>query len=197
MKRRTLIGGIVATILLSTSIAFQPASATEARAGAGPAAEQVSTVPLYRMYHAGTGINFYTANPARRKNAAANGWSTIGKAGYVFDRKMPGTVPLYMAITDQGAGAIFVYTINFDEVLKLTRKRVWWTEGDGIVCYVAPAQLPGTRPLYRLQRPNIGTIGRSDSFYTTSKAERDSAVSQAQYQLVGTEGYVWSASVTW
>jgi hypothetical protein len=148
------------------------------------------------MYHEGTGINFYTANSKRRGEAIHKGWKTLGKAGYVFDRKMPDTVPLYMAVNDLGAGAFFVYTTNFDEVLKLTQKKGWWTEGNGIVCYVASTQLPGTRPLYRLHRPDISSIGRYDNFYTTSVAERDTAISQWQYTLVGKEGYVWPTPTT-
>src|SRR4051812_8350306 len=196
--RETVIGIVLVICLasvLNVVTGTQPRASERTLIVAEPAVEQVATVPLYRMYSETTGINFYTADSKRRGNAIANGWKTLGKVGYVFDRKMPNTVPLYMAVTDKGAGAIFVYTTNFDEVLKLTQKQGWWTEGNGIVCYVASTQLPGTIPLYRLHRPDMGSTGRNDSFYTTSETERDSAISQAQYKLVGEEGYLWPTPV--
>jgi hypothetical protein len=217
MKRTILFSLVLTGLLLATVLAYQPLISTAARAAVSPPAANVPMVPLFRLYAETTGINFYTADPKRRDSAIASGaWKQIGITGYVFDQKVPDTVPLYMVETDIGFGAIFGYTISFNEVMHLTQKKGWYTEGNGIACYVAATQLPGTLPLYRLYRAKTGTkdsgggffdflagpefktegsdhiVGDFDNFYTTSQAERDSAVANAKYTYLRREGYIWT-----
>lgn len=221
MKRITTLNYVLLALLLGLGVMFQPVHPVGVNAAVEPAAPGVATVPLYRLYAETTGINFYTADPNRRDSAiASGGWKQIGITGYVFNKQVPDTVPLYMIETDIGFGAIFGYTRNLNEAIRLTQKKGWYTEGNGIACYVAATQLPGTLPLYRLSRGKTGSkdsgggffdfiagpefktegsdhiIGDFDNFYTTSKAERDSAVANAKYTYVRPEGYIWTQPTT-
>src|SRR5262249_5611002 len=54
--------------------------------------------------------------------------------------------------------------------------------------YIYAAQAAGTTALYRLFNPTSG-----DHFYTTSAAERDSAVASFGYQNEGIAGYVFAS----
>ena len=217
MKRTKAFSCFLTALFVALSVMFPPVPTVGVNAAAGPPTANARTVPLYRLYAESTGINFYTADPNRRDSAiASGGWKLIGITGYVFDHKEPNTVPLYMVETDIGFGAIFGYTISLNEAVHLTQKKGWYTEGNGIACYVAASQLPGTLPLYRLYRAKTGTkdsggglfdflagpefktegsdhvVGDFDNFYTTSKDERDSAVANAKYTYLRREGYIWT-----
>jgi hypothetical protein len=57
----------------------------------------------------------------------------------------------------------------------------------GIFCYVSPARIPGTIPLYRLYG-----VATTDHFYTTSVSERNDLIARG-YIPEGTVGYVYPA----
>ena len=59
---------------------------------------------------------------------------------------------------------------------------------EGVLGHIAPAELCGAVPLYRLYKGDTGA-----HFYTHSATERDSAVSMYGFQYESIAGYVWLA----
>lgn len=57
---------------------------------------------------------------------------------------------------------------------------------EGVLGYIATSAVCGATPLYRMRHPGSG-----DNFYTTSAAERDSAVGLG-YASIELAGYVWT-----
>ncbi|KAJ6586568.1 hypothetical protein B0H10DRAFT_1961770 [Mycena sp. CBHHK59/15] len=85
----------------------------------GPAArvfltQELSTVPLFRMYSAGATDHFYTLSAAERDNAAANlGYSSEGTAAFIYPTQVCGSVPLFRLYSS--AGTDHFYTTSAAE----------------------------------------------------------------------------------
>ena len=196
MKRYQLIacGALVLSIL---ALAYSTLTQTHT-AAASPA--PVTAVPLYRFYDRNHGFHFYTADPDER--AAMKGdsnWSEEQQEGYVFRQQVPGTLPLYrVGKGGDFGGSEHFYTIDMAQV-KEAAPGGW--KNEGVACYVSPAQIAGTVPLYRLYTfrgfvyPDGSTAREDDQFYTIDGKQKFEAMAQG-YQLVGTEAYVWTQPVT-
>lgn len=92
-------------------------------------------------------------------------------------------VPLYRCWN----GTVHWYTTNQEE------RDGWLASGfndEGIACYVSPAPLPYTVPLYKCML-------YGDMYYATSSAERDAVISQYGFSYQGIEGYVIPANDTY
>lgn len=186
----------------------------------GVAAEDVATVPLYRLFDAKNGINFYTTSRARRTQAISVGWVPVSVVGHCLPRPVAGAVKL-LAVRRERAGVnIFAYSTDLDEVVNLTQNQGWQAENTGIgpvtaepVCWVAPARVvvpgnrfPGTVPLHRLHHPahptrllgggQVAGMADDDSFYTLSEDEMGSAVRDAGYRYVGVAAHLWPSPAT-
>jgi hypothetical protein len=186
--------------------------------------ENVASVPLFRLYSKPSGIHFYTIDPNRKLDAIANGWTPEGTQAYVFNKQVPGTVPLFsLKITVWGSTGhedVFGYTTSEKDRDALLKSPVlasgvcgdsapdgslnskWMLEGNGIACYIASKQLPGTVPLYALYHQKDATgkgyclPSEYDNWYTTSEKEMSNAITSHGYRLVGITGYVWPQPTT-
>jgi hypothetical protein len=184
------------------------------------AAEDVATVPLYRLLDARNGINFYTTSRARRTQAISVGWVPVSVIGHCLPRPVAGAVKLLAARRERAGVNVFVYSTDLDEVVNLTQNHGWQVENTGIgpvtadpVCWVAPARVvvpgnrfPGTVPLHRLYHPahpakllggaEVAAPADDDSFYTLSEDEMGSAVRDAGYRYVGVAAHLWPSPAT-
>jgi hypothetical protein len=95
---------------------------------------------------------------------------------YLYGGAAPGTAPFYRCIMDYG---LHFYTTASN--CETGRGRV-----EGIMGYIATSPACGSVPLYRVYSPST-----FDHFYTTSAAERDSAL-RGGYINEGIAGYVWA-----
>ncbi|MCA1636126.1 MAG: hypothetical protein LC785_16150 [Acidobacteria bacterium] len=234
MKRATLISIALAALMIGLPASYQPIRPVNARAAAGPPVANVSTVPLYRLYAPSTGIHFYTTDVNRRLESMGSGWKSEGVAAHVLNEQAPGTVTLYVLIiwlrfNDVEGNPVFGYTTSEQEKTTLLqapqvpklwggyvyyKKSQWHFDGSGIAGYIAPTQLYGTVPLYRLHHlPEFGPEEENtsslaivntdehkyrkcrpssfDNFYTTSEEEKAKAITDYGYKFVGVVGYVW------
>jgi hypothetical protein len=140
-------------------------------------AQEVATVPLYRVFAHTTGIHFYTTDVNRKLEAVGAGWSSEGTAAFILTQQAPGTVPLYVLQTRVRFGdfktpgeAVFGYVVDPQERDNLLNTpgmssmlcgaetapgsgKAWWYDATGVAGYIAATQLPGTVPLYRLYHP--------------------------------------------
>lgn len=213
-------------ILLLAGVVFSlialPRSARRVTAVTTPVAN-VAAVPLTRLYHKTAGIHFYTIDQNRKLDAIANGWTPEGVQAWVFNKQVPGTVPLFsLKITVWGAGFhedVFGYTTSVKDRDSLLHSpplvsgvcgdtdangnpmSKWTLEGNGIACYIASKQLPGTIPLYALYHPKSPDKqyclqSDYDNWYTTSEKEMSNAITNHGYQYVGITGYVWPHPTT-
>lgn len=211
IKLRTMIYCVSTTVLLCCVFALQPSTITEANDAAETVLTDVTTVPLHRfVQRAKDSFHFYTANQDEMAAVAKQKsyWKYEGIIGYVFPESShpPGTVPLYRLVKVQFYQTNHYYTLNKAEYDESTSKGGW--TGEGICCYVAPSQLPGTVPLIRLYKecegqPNDGKFrlpcqdatGGDAFFYTTNGQEKFTVISQG-YKFVRNEGYVWEQPTT-
>lgn len=155
------------------------------------------TVPLYRLRNETSGHHFYTANAAEKDAlVTSQAWVLEGIAGYVLERPAAGTVALFrLSRQVSNGGSEHFYTTRAQEA-RLAGDAMGYRD-EGIACYVAATQLPGTVALFRLYLPltERGHLpGVEGHFYTTDAAERDRAVAFG-YSDEGTEGFVWQAAV--
>jgi hypothetical protein len=168
----------------------------------------ITAVPLHHFYQLKKDFfHFYTANQdsaATTKQKA--GWKYVGITGYVFPKKVAGTVELYGAVKSEFGGSNHFYTTDMKEVNNAILNLGW--TADGIVGYVAKKQLEETVPLYRLYlpcngQPNDGKFrapceeatGGDVHYYTTSLAEKDYWVKNGM-KYIGIAAYIWTTPVT-
>ena len=129
-----------------------------------------------RSYHPSTGEHFYTTSTSE---AACCGFSVeFSPYYYLYAASAPGLAPFYRCIMDYGKH--FYTTASNCEGLSPGRV-------EGVMGYIASSPVCGSVPLYRLWRSSNG-----DHLYTTSAAERDSAI-RSGYVNEGLAGYVWTA----
>jgi hypothetical protein len=68
---------------LTTDANCEGIGTSEAIMGYGPSSQQAGTVPLYRLYDAGTGDHFYTIDASERQSAINAGFASEGITIYV------------------------------------------------------------------------------------------------------------------
>ncbi|HKP46845.1 MAG TPA: hypothetical protein VJT50_09615 [Pyrinomonadaceae bacterium] len=172
MKRSTLIS--VAFAILMIALAATPRSLAPVGARTVLEPQEVATVPFYRLFAHTTGIHFYTIDVNRKQEAMGGGWSSEGVAAHILNQQAPGTVPLYVLVTNYRfdkerthGDAVFGYTTNEQERDTLLNSPYtsamlggavyggskWILDATGIAGYIAATPLPGTVPLYRLYHP--------------------------------------------
>jgi hypothetical protein len=95
---------------------------------------------------------------------------------YLYSGAAPGTAPFYRCVLSNGLH--FYTTASNCEI----GGRV-----EGVMGHIGTSPSCGSIPLYRVYHPGTG-----DHFYTTSAAERDSAL-RGGYVNEGAAGYVWAA----
>ena len=100
---------------------------------------------------------------------------------------MEGSVPFYRFLNNEGN---HFFTASRAEALSAMRSYGYRSEG--ICCYIAPTQLPGTVPLYRLRRPGRNSVHR----YLIDQYEKDRLIAADGYVNEGIAGYVWTTAVT-
>lgn len=207
MKRHQLLtcAALVLSIIALAYSTFAPART----AAASPAFTTATAVPLYRFLQPGTasktksvsGNYLYTADPNERSVLIGQGWIEQQQEGYVFRQQVPGTVPLFRVVSGESFNLHFDYTINPAEVDKATSEG-WKMQGPA--CFVSPTKVAGTAPLFRLAwhpkdipggpPPTQGTIDLFQ-FYTIDEKQKYEAI-YSDYQLIRSEGYVWTQPVT-
>jgi RHS repeat-associated protein len=142
-----------------------------------PRAATPSWVPLYRSFNNASTDHFYTTNAKERDTAATKGWKYEGIQCSVSKRYAPNMVPLFRLFFTNGVKSDHFYTINESEKNDAVSRLGYTYEGVAAFLYPPSYQaVEGTIPLYRLYNRS-----KVDHFYTTSKAERDNAVSAYGY----------------
>ena len=129
---------------------------------------------VHRSYHASTGEHFYTTSASE---AACCGFRVeYSPYYYLYSNSASGLVPFYRCIMNYGKH--FYTTASNCEGLSPGRV-------ESVMGYIAPSPVCGAVPLYRTYNGS-----NNDHFYTTSAAERDSAL-RGGYINEGVAGYVW------
>jgi hypothetical protein len=142
-----------------------------------------ANVPLYRLVSSG-GDHLYTASASERDQAIkADGYRSEGVLGYVWDKKVPATEPLYRLYKGSKSRHDHFYTANPAERQQAESRDGY--KAEGITGYIAKTQLPGTVPLYRLYSERSG-----EHFYTASEKEREFAEKNDGFKSEGIVGYV-------
>jgi hypothetical protein len=129
-------------------------------------------VGVHRSYNGGTGEHFYTTSMAE---AMCCGF-TVEHSNfyYLYGAAAPGLVPFMRCI----AGSKHFYTADPNcEGVRI----------EGPMGFIATSPVCGAVALHRLVHRSNG-----DHFYTTSAAERDSAIMSGAYVSEGVAGYVWT-----
>ena len=122
----------------------------------------------------GNGGHFYTTNLAE---AGSAGYTLeFANFYYLYAASAPGLSAIYRCL--KGNGLRFYTTSSACE---------GGGTSEGILGYAGAAPTCGSTPLFRLYSGAAG-----DHFYTTSAAERDSAVAVSGYSYENVEGHVWS-----
>lgn len=169
---------------------------------------KVKTVPLYRLVEKERGCqptHLYTTNAVERDSLSVQSeyYKYECIAGYVLPASappMPDTVPFYrlakVNFKNQAIGATDHFcTADSAEMEQAIRDG--WT-AKGVMCRIASRQLPGTLPVYRLQKTfksEYGTVLNNEHFYTIDEAEYFNAIHRLGYVGEGLSGYIWTAEV--
>ena len=187
--RRVILLAIAMLALLFSSSAYRPDSSFDVGAAPGPVPEQITAVPLFRLYllhsesylknpndplvyQGSPGFHFYTTDSSEKDGLLKyGGYADEGITGWVLRRQAPGTVALYRlsksiaTVGGRAWGTKHFYTVSKTEADKAVS--AFGFKLEGIQCYVAPPDKPmsGMVPLYRLYRPP--TPGPSNAFYDT------------------------------
>jgi Repeat of unknown function (DUF5648) len=150
--------------------------------GVNQSASAEQKVPLFRLVL--NNDHFYTTSTAERDQAARDGYKDEGIAGYVASSQIPGTVPLYRLINNNGSQVQRLYTASATERDSAISQSHYKLEG--IAAYVLTSPEAGAVPLERLQQQGTGAY-----FYTISRPEADAAIAQGRYKNEGTCCYIW------
>jgi hypothetical protein len=128
---------------------------------------------IHRLFSQPYGDHLYGTNP----NEDAAGGYVLEAQNYFYLLAAPaaGHVPLYRCLTPP----------THDHFLS-TMQSCEGATSEGLLGYIATAQISGTVPLYRLFRAGTG-----NTFYTLSAEEADNAVAQYSYAKQGVTGYVY------
>src|ERR1039457_1980294 len=100
---------------------------------------------------------------------------------HVFNEQAKGIVPLLRYVHNKSGDHFFTTDANEGA----TAVQAYGYASEGICCYIAPTQLSGTVPMYRLLKGNKHR-------YVTSVDARDKATFEQGWKLEGIAGYVWS-----
>ena len=120
-----------------------------------------------------SGEHFYTSSAAE---AVCCGFRLeYANFYYLYSATAPGLAPFYRCAMDYGK---HFYTTASNCETGLGRV-------EGVLGYIASSPVCGAVPLYRVYQGSS-----NDHFYTTSVAERDSAL-RSGYANEGIAGYVW------
>lgn len=162
----------------------------------------IGSEPLYRLCDK-KGYHYYTSSKESYHNYISAGWKPEGVIGYVFKQEVKGSLPVWVTrkttdrYCDQGC-ADYLFTISKEEQLFAISNYGYsndgWLAGEIPVFYMAPTQLPGTTPLYRILQTHLSPNGH---FYTTDVNERNHILGDAtNYRDEGIGGYVWTTQVS-
>src|SRR5436305_240 len=91
----------------------QPVQPAPAPAGQPAAAN--GRAPLYRLSSPAGHDRLYTTSTAERDQALQHGFKDEGIAGYIATSQVPGTLPLYRLVKQNGASSEHFYTDNDSE----------------------------------------------------------------------------------
>ena len=119
-----------------------------------PALCAAKLVPLY-WYQNQKGYESYTV---AKQEGGNNPEEFLGQVGYVYDGKMPGTVPLYSVAKEDKFGFKFFFTIDLNMVKEKEKQGYAYLQ---IICYVSPEEIPGkTKAAYRAKFSNSSTFDK-------------------------------------
>ncbi len=130
---------------------------------------------VHRFYKGSSGEHFYTVS--KPEGTGAGFTLEYGDYYFLYAAPQPGTVAFYRCVLSSG---FHFYTTS------ATCEGAPGSVKEGTMGYVATSAVCGATPLYRLAKGN-------DHFFTTSSAERTSAIGSG-YVDEGIAGYVWPAT---
>jgi hypothetical protein len=134
-------------------------------------------VALYRSSNRRGNLHLYTTNGGEQNT---RGFHAEGTAGFILTSQRRGTVPLYRM---SGPNGDTMLAVDQNEVAQM---RGYGYRDDGILGYVAGAQMPGTQTFFRLVNQD-GSL----HFFTTSDRERRQFLRNG-WQELGPAGYIWT-----
>lgn len=161
-------------------------------ADAVPLVEKAPLRPLYYVYSAESNDYFYSINKQDIESAIYNyGYDDLpgktGIVGYVEAVRSTHTSPLMRFYKDQPETDHF-YTTDLGE--RNTVLSLGWTE-EGVEGNLYTYQVPGTVPVYRLNKWNAST-GDLVHYFATSSADIQSKLNQG-YSNDGVKGYLYTS----
>lgn len=183
------------TMLVSLAIALhgqtapavaQEATAIELQFLELPATRPLQDVPFSEILPLRATAALYHLSANRPEIAAATRrqWRTMTQREpvYVFEQWVEGTVPFFRFLNNEGN---HFFTIHRSEGASAVTRYNYRQEG--ICCYIAASQLPGTVPLYRLRRLGSPNVHR----YIVDPFERQELEARG-HEFEGIAGYVWT-----
>lgn len=151
--------------------------------------EVVKMLPLYRMYKSGNQNTFFTTSLAEAKyyidkyRYGFDNAETYYIQGYVMQKQLPGTVPLYRLYKSGNQNTFF--TTSLSEANYYIKKHKYHfdnAETSYIQGYVFKSEEPGTVPLYRLYKS-----GNQNTFFTTFLNEATVYINKYHYEYDSSE----------
>lgn len=112
-------------------------------------------MPLYRLYQSGVYDHFYTTSITERSGLLLHGYQSEGICCWVYSSANSG-VPLFRTVNI--VNSLHFYTTDASE---RDKSYSLLFRNEGTCCTVAPANAPGTQPLYRLVRLECRVDGDS------------------------------------
>ncbi|BCW87893.1 hypothetical protein sos41_10250 [Alphaproteobacteria bacterium SO-S41] len=143
---------------------------------------QAENRAIYRMFDGQN--HFMTADCRERNEMRRSGFNLEGALGYISDRQVGGTTPLYRLYN----GSDYFYTTSSSERRSAMRNGGY--DDEGIAGYVATNGGGGTVPLYRGYKQKS-----DDHIYSTDQREVDS-LPRAGYTVEGVAGYLFTGGTT-
>jgi hypothetical protein len=181
-----LIIATIAVLLLGTSTVPAHASSQAKPAPQGQQAVQTppaGTVAFYRLWNPTTEHHLYTTSWAEVLRSIQDlGYKYEGHVGYVYPRKVTGTVELYRL----RGGADHLYTTSWQEMIDAIQNDGYKYEG--VAAYVYPTKVAGTVELYRMWHPIA-----QDHFYTQVWNEVIESIQNNGYRYEGIAAYIFPA----
>ncbi len=145
------------------------------------AAQNRDYTALYRLYDSQNRDHLYTTGCTEKDNLLrSGGWVYEKVAGYVANRQMRNTTPLYRLHLTSGE---HFYTTSSQEVTNLVNAR---NKSEGVTGYVSERRARNTLPFYRL-------ANSERHLYTTDEDEKNRFIQTTGAQSEDLPGYVWTS----